>query len=45
MTVEEKHKIKLLIIDLQEYIDGNSNITEVDIARSLNDIKAKILRK
>jgi len=42
MTTELKNKIDLLIIDLQEYRDGNDNITDFHIIASMIDIKNDI---
>ena len=42
MTTELKNKIDLLIVDLQEYRDGNNNITDFHIIASMNDIKNDI---
>ena len=42
MTTELKNKIDLLIVDLQEYRDGNNNITDFHIIASMNEIKNDI---
>lgn len=42
MTTELKNKIDLLIVDLQEYRDGNNNITDFHIIASMHDIKNDI---
>ena len=42
MTTELRNKIDLLIVDLQEYCDGNNNITDFHIIASMNDIKNDI---
>jgi len=42
MTTELKNKIDLLIVDLQEYRDGNNNITDFHICASLIDVKDEI---
>ena len=42
MRTELKNKIDLLIVDLQEYCDGNNNITDFHIIASMNDIKNDI---
>ena len=42
MTTELKNKIDLLIVDLQEYRDGNDNITDFHIIASMMEIKDDI---
>ena len=42
MTTELKNKIDLLIVDLQEYRDGNDNISDFHIVASLMDVKDDI---
>ena len=42
MTTELKNKIDLLIVDLQEYRDGNNNITDFHICASLIELKDAI---
>jgi hypothetical protein len=42
MTTELKNKINLLITDLEEYRDGNNNITDFHICASLLEIKDDI---
>jgi hypothetical protein len=42
MRTELKNKIDLLIVDLQEYRDGNNNITDFHIIASMNEIKNDI---
>jgi hypothetical protein len=42
MNTELKNKIDLLIVDLQEYRDGNNNITDFHICASLIDVKDDI---
>lgn len=42
MTTELKNKIDLLIVDLQEYRDGNNNISDFHICASLIDVKDDI---
>ena len=42
MTTELKNKINLLITDLEEYRDGNNNITDFHICASLIDVKDDI---
>ena len=42
MRTELKNKIDLLIVDLQEYCDGNDNISDFHIIASMNDIKNDI---
>ena len=44
MTTELKNKIDLLIVDLQEYRDGNDNITDFHIAASLIELKDELLK-
>ena len=44
MTTELKNKIDLIIVDLQEYRDGNDNISDFHIAASLIELKDKILK-
>ena len=43
MTTELKNKIDLLIVDLQEYRDGNNNITDFHIIASMLEIKDDII--
>jgi hypothetical protein len=42
MRTELKNKIDLLIVDLQEYRDGNNNITDFHIIASMLDVKDDI---
>lgn len=42
MTTELKNKIDLLIVDLQEYRNGNNNISDFHIASSLLELKDMI---
>ena len=42
MTTELKNKINLLITDLEEYRDGNNNISDFHICASLIEIKDDI---
>ena len=42
MTTELKNKINLLITDLEEYRDGNNNISDFHIAASLLELKDAI---
>ena len=42
MRTELKNKIDLLIVDLQEYCDGNNNISDFHIIASMNEIKNDI---
>jgi len=42
MSTELKNKIDLLIVDLQEYRDGNDNITDFHIIASMLDVKDEI---
>ena len=42
MRTELKNKIDLLIIDLQEYCNGNNNITDFHIIASMIEIKDDI---
>lgn len=42
MTTELKNKINLLITDLEEYRDGNDNISDFYIAASLLELKDAI---
>ena len=42
MTTELKNKINLLITDLEEYRDGNDNISDFHIAASLLELKDAI---
>ena len=39
MTTDLKNKINLLITDLEEYRDGNDNISDLHIAASLLELK------
>jgi hypothetical protein len=39
MTTDLKNKINLLITDLEEYRDGNDNISDFHIAASLLELK------
>ena len=42
MTTELKNKINLLITDLEEYRDGNDNISDFHIVASLLELKDAI---
>lgn len=42
MTTDLKNKINLLITDLEEYRDGNDNISDFHIASSLLELKDAI---
>lgn len=42
MRAELKNKIDLLIVDLQEYRDGNDHISDFHIIASMNVIKNDI---
>ena len=42
MRTELKNKIDLLIVDLQEYRDGNNNITDFHIIAPMLDVKDDI---
>ena len=42
MTTELKNRINTLITDLEEYRDGNDNITDFHIIASMNEIKNDI---
>lgn len=44
MNNKLKAKIDLLITDLQEFRDGNDNVSDFDIVTSLIELKDEILK-